>query len=93
MGDRFEIVTAFSRNYNQKKVYVQDKIQERAQEINDLLLKGAHFYVCGGVTMAKDINVLLETVISDKRAVSVAEGVAIVKKMRASKTYQEDAWS
>jgi sulfite reductase alpha subunit-like flavoprotein len=93
MGDKFKMVTAFSRGVAGKKVYVQDKIKEHTQEINDLLLRGAHFYVCGGVAMAKDVNILLEHIISDGRAVSAAEGVAAVKKMKASKQYQEDAWS
>ena len=93
MGEKFKIVTAFSRGVAKKKVYVQNKIEEYAQEINDLLLNNAHFYVCGGVAMAKDVNILLEHIISEKRAMSAAEGIAEVKKMKASKQYQEDAWS
>ncbi|TVY47501.1 NADPH--cytochrome P450 reductase [Lachnellula occidentalis] len=93
LGDKFKMVTAISRGVGGKKVYVQDEIRENTQEINDLLLKGAHFYVCGGVAMAKDVNTLLERIISDRRAVSAGQGVAVVKKMRASKQYQEDAWS
>jgi sulfite reductase alpha subunit-like flavoprotein len=93
MGDKFKMVTAFSRGSAGKKVYVQDKIKEHTQEINDLLLEDAHFYVCGGLTMAKEVNALLEQIISDGRALSAADGVALVRKMKESKQYQEDAWS
>lgn len=87
------MITAFSRAVAGKREYVQDKIKEHAHEINDLLLKGAHFYVCGGVGMAKDVNILLESLIAEKRGLPLAEGVAIVKAMRAANKYQEDAWS
>ncbi|KFY68501.1 hypothetical protein V496_01023 [Pseudogymnoascus sp. VKM F-4515 (FW-2607)] len=93
LGDKFKMITAFSRAVAGKKAYVQDKIKEHAKEVNSLLLKGAHFYVCGGVSMAKDVNTLLESLIADERGLSPAEGIAIVKSMRAAKQYQEDAWS
>jgi NADPH-ferrihemoprotein reductase len=93
MGDKFKMVTALSRSTKGKKIYVQDKVKEYAREINDLLRRDAHFYVCGGVAMAKDVNVILEQIISNGRALSAAEGVIFVKKMKASKQYQEDAWS
>lgn len=43
-----ELVLAFSREPNQKKVYVQHRITERAELLWDLLFnKKAYFYVCG----------------------------------------------
>jgi len=34
-------------SFSQKQIYVQDKIQEQAAFIYDLLEKGAYIYVCG----------------------------------------------
>jgi sulfite reductase alpha subunit-like flavoprotein len=48
--------TAFSRDDPWKKVYVQNRIDERSRKILELLDAGAHFYVCGGALMAKDVR-------------------------------------
>lgn len=87
------MITANSRPGKGKKTYVQDKIEEHAHEINVLLLEGATFYVCGAAAMAKDVNILLEKLIAKERKMSAQESFAVVKEMRASGQYQEDAWS
>ena len=51
--------TAFSRDQAQK-VYVQDRMRERAGEIWAWLQAGAYFYVCGDASrMAKDVDTAL----------------------------------
>lgn len=42
MGDKFEIVTAFSRE-GKDKVYVQHRLKEYAAEVNKLLEQKANF--------------------------------------------------
>lgn len=39
-----------------KKVYVQNKVDEKSRKIIELLDAGAHFYVCGNTLMAKDVK-------------------------------------
>ena len=93
LGDSFELVTAFSRD-GPKKVYVQHRLSERADEVNKLLEQKAYFYVCGdAANMARDVSEVLSTVISEKRGVSKQKGEEIVKGMRAANQYQEDVWS
>lgn len=93
MGDSFEIITAFSRD-GPDKVYVQHKMKEHAEEINRLLEQKAYFYVCGdAANMARDVNDVLSTIISEQRGVSKQKGEEIVKGMRAANQYQEDVWS
>nr|OQO24117.1 NADPH--cytochrome P450 reductase [Rachicladosporium sp. CCFEE 5018] len=93
LGDNFELITAFSRD-GPKKVYVQHKLKERAQEINELLEQKAYFYVCGDAAqMAREVNELMGTIISEKRGVAKSRAEEIVKGMRASNQYQEDVWS
>ena len=85
--------TAFSRDGPQK-VYVQHKIEENGETVNQLLEQKAYFYVCGDAAhMAREVNTLLGKIISKYRNVSETKGEEIVKAMRASNQYQEDVWS
>ncbi|KAF4857147.1 NADPH--cytochrome P450 reductase [Colletotrichum siamense] len=93
LGDKFELVTAFSRE-GPKKVYVQHRLKERAEEINHLLEKKAYFYVCGdAANMAREVNTVLGQILSEQRGISEAKAEEIVKNMRAANQYQEDVWS
>ncbi|TLD21533.1 hypothetical protein PspLS_08971 [Pyricularia sp. CBS 133598] len=93
LGDKFELVTAFSRE-GPKKVYVQHRLKEMAQEINDLLAKKAYIYVCGdAANMAREVNSVLGQIIAEQRGIPEAKGEEIVKNMRAANQYQEDVWS
>ncbi|GAM85089.1 hypothetical protein ANO11243_030920 [Dothideomycetidae sp. 11243] len=93
LGDKFELVTAFSRE-GPNKVYVQHRMKEKSAEINQLLEQKANFYVCGdAASMAREVNILLGKIISKERGVADQKGEEIVKSMRSSNTYQEDVWS
>lgn len=93
LGSNFRMVTAFSRQTRGKKVYVQDKIRQFGGEISSLLSNGAHFYVCGDASMAKEVSHLLENILSEQRSIPLVEAAAITKRMRTANQYQEDAWS
>ncbi|KAL2023415.1 hypothetical protein VTK56DRAFT_2772 [Thermocarpiscus australiensis] len=93
MGDKFELVTAFSRE-GPKKVYVQHRLKERAKEINQLLEQKAYFYVCGdAANMAREVNAVLAQILAAERGIPEARAEDIVKQMRAANQYQEDVWS
>ncbi len=80
MGDKFELITAFSRE-GPKKVYVQHRLKERAREVNELLEKKAYFYVCGdAANMAREVNSVLGQILSEQRGISEAKAEEIVKK-------------
>lgn len=88
LGDNFELITAFSRE-GPKKVYVQHRLKERAEEINQLLEQKAYFYVCGdAANMAREVNTVLGQIISEQRGVPEAKAEEIVKNMRSSNQYQ-----
>lgn len=92
LGDKFELVTAFSRE-GSKKVYVQHRLKERSKEINALLDQKAFFYVCGdAANMAREVNATLAQILADERGISKSKAEEIVKQMRASNQYQEDVW-
>lgn len=93
MGGNFELITAFSRE-GPHKVYVQHRLKEHAQEVNELLGQKAYFYVCGdAANMAREVSDVLAQIISEQRGVSKQKGEEVVKSMRASNQYQEDVWS
>ncbi|KAF4555614.1 NADPH--cytochrome P450 reductase-like protein [Elsinoe fawcettii] len=93
MGDKFEIVTAFSRE-GKDKVYVQHRLKEYAAEVNKLLEQKALFFVCGDAArMAREVNIVLGQIIASQRGLPESKGEDIVKSMRSSNTYQEDVWS
>ncbi|CAK7241010.1 MAG: hypothetical protein STHCBS139747_002467 [Sporothrix thermara] len=93
MGDKFELITAFSRE-GPKKVYVQHRLKERAEQVNKLLEAKAYIYVCGdAANMAREVNTVLAQILASQRGISDAKGEEIIKNMRASNQYQEDVWS
>ncbi|KAI0165474.1 NADPH-cytochrome P450 reductase [Xylariaceae sp. FL1272] len=93
LGDKFELVTAFSRE-GSKKVYVQHRLKEKAKEINELLQQKAYLYVCGdAANMAREVNTVVGQIIAEQRGLPETKGEEIVKNMRAANQYQEDVWS
>jgi len=75
-------------------VYVQQRLKERAAEINQLLEQRGYFYVCGdAANMAREVNTILGKIISEQRGIPESKGEELVKSMRTSNQYQEDVWS
>ncbi|RPA75446.1 hypothetical protein BJ508DRAFT_19292 [Ascobolus immersus RN42] len=93
LGDNFKLITAFSRD-GPKKVYVQHRLEEHAAEVDELLKKGAYFYVCGDAAhMAREVNTALGRIVAEQRGLTIQQGDEIVKRLRSSNLYQEDVWS
>ncbi|CAK7901038.1 NADPH--cytochrome P450 reductase [[Candida] anglica] len=93
LGSKFELVTAFSRETPGKKVYVQHKLLERAEEINALLEKGAFIYVCGDASkMARDVQQTLTKIISKERNITEERGAELIRGFKVQNRYQEDVW-
>ncbi len=73
---------------------MQQRLKERAAEVNALLLQKANFYVCGDASnMAREVSAVLAQIIAEQRGVPAAKAEELVKAMRASNQYQEDVWS
>jgi sulfite reductase (NADPH) flavoprotein alpha-component len=84
--------TAFSRD-QAKKIYVQDRMQERSAELFQWLEEGAHFYVCGDATrMAKDVhNALLDAIAKGSNG-TLEHAEEYLAKMKKEKRYQLDVY-
>jgi ferredoxin--NADP+ reductase len=67
--DQFRVDYALSREQTNRsggKMYIQDKMEEYADQIFDLLEEGAILYVCGLKGMMPGINDMLEKVAAGK---------------------------
>jgi sulfite reductase (NADPH) flavoprotein alpha-component len=64
---------AFSRDQEQK-IYVQDKLLEQAQGVQDWIAQGAAIYVCGSLQgMAQQVHLVLETILGKTKLEELRE--------------------
>lgn len=83
---------AFSRD-QEHKIYVQDKMIERAPELWDWIKQGAFFYICGDAKrMARDVDLALHKIIETEGKMTTEEAAAYVKSMKKEKRYQKDVY-
>jgi NADPH-ferrihemoprotein reductase len=91
-----EIVTAFSRtgdNAKGGKCYVQDRVEERDEEVVKLLLEqSAYFYICGSAGMARDVAARLGECLRRRVGWSESELREWSEGMRRTHRFQEDVW-
>lgn len=93
LGESFEMIVAHSRLLNEKKVYVQDCLLERGQEIFDLVNQGAFIYVCGDAKgMAKGVHDSLVKILCQYKQITEDNASEILKMFKLNKRYQEDVW-
>lgn len=91
-----DVVTAFSRTERSPsggRMYVQDRLEERAEEVGRLLVdEGAYFYICGSASMARDVAARLGECL--RRSLAWDEDRLRVwsEGMRKGKRWQEDVW-
>ncbi|KRE05939.1 sulfite reductase [Bosea sp. Root381] len=86
------LTLAWSRDAGEK-VYVQDRMRERGNELWAWLEQGAHFYVCGDARrMAKDVERALVDVIAEHGGRSSEDAVAYVALLRKTGRYQADVY-
>ena len=83
---------AFSRDQAQK-VYVQDKLRLKAEEIWTWLQQGAYLYICGdGNKMAKDVHQALLDIAQQQAGFSAEEAEQYFDDLRQAKRYQKDVY-
>ncbi|WP_263381752.1 diflavin oxidoreductase [Granulicella arctica] len=87
-----QLDTAFSRD-QARKIYVQDRMQERAKDLYAWLERGAYFYVCGDATrMAKDVETALLDVIAKGSNGTLEHAEEYLATMKKQKRYQRDVY-
>lgn len=83
---------AFSRD-QERKIYVQDKIREEAEEVFAWLARGAHVYVCGdAAAMAADVHQALLDVLHTAGGLDPEQAQAYLKSLKRAGRYQRDIY-
>ena len=83
---------AFSRD-QAEKVYVQDRLREKGEEVFAWLEKGAHFYICGDANrMAKDVHQALIDIIKAHGGKDDEQAESYLKELRSNNRYQKDVY-
>ncbi|KAM7144961.1 nitric oxide synthase 1 isoform 2-T2 [Macrochelys suwanniensis] len=87
-----ELYTAYSREPDKPKKYVQDVLREQlAQSVYTALKEqGGHVYVCGDVTMAGDVFKAIQRIVRQQGQLSVEQAGAFISKLRDDNRYHED---
>ena len=84
--------TAFSRD-QERKIYVQDRIREKAKEFNAWLENGASIYICGQKNpMSQDVENAIVAVIAKERNISESEAQQILEELESQGKYQKDVY-
>lgn len=83
---------AFSRD-QAAKIYVQNRMLEKANELWSWLEQGAHFYVCGDASrMAKDVDAALHQVCQTAGGLTLEAASSYVGSLKANKRYSRDVY-
>ena len=91
-GQLSRIDLAFSRDQDYK-IYVQDRIRERAEELWQWIERGARIYVCGdALRMAKDVQDALLEIFEKQGKLSSEQAGEYLKQLRRDKRYQRDVY-
>jgi sulfite reductase (NADPH) flavoprotein alpha-component len=91
-GALTQLDVAFSRD-QPEKIYVQDRLRERSQELYAWLQEGAHFYVCGDASrMAHDVHQALISLVEKEGGKSREAAEAYVEDLKKTKRYQRDVY-
>jgi sulfite reductase (NADPH) flavoprotein alpha-component len=91
-GQLTRMDVAFSRDGAQK-VYVQDRLLQRAAEVYAWLEDGAHVYVCGDEQrMAPDVHRALEEILVRQGGLDRDGAAAYLARMRSERRYQRDVY-
>ena len=89
---KLKLSVAWSRD-QEYKIYVQNLMEQAADEIWDWLEKGAAVYMCGDANrMAKDVEKALLSIIATKGGRTEEEAAAYLADMKAAKRYQKDVY-
>ncbi|KJF75509.1 CysJ [Agrobacterium arsenijevicii] len=83
---------AFSRD-QVEKIYVQTRMRQNGKALYQWLEEGGYFYVCGDATrMAKDVDDVLHSIVSDEAGISAEAASDYVNRLKREKRYLRDVY-
>ena len=81
---------AFSREADREKQYVQDILEDDSSEIIRYIRSGASIYVCGKVSMAQAVQMVLKKILMRYQGCNEEDAQKMILKMKKEKLYCED---
>ena len=83
---------AFSRD-QPERIYVQQRLRERADDVYSWLEGGAHLYVCGSAQgMAPDVHAALLDIVAARNGGDTSLASAFLERLVAENRYQRDIY-
>ena len=83
---------AFSRDQD-TKIYIQQRMLERAKELYGWLRDGAHIYVCGDLSgLAPGVHNALISIVAEQAGKSKEAASEYIRELQLSKRYQRDVY-
>ncbi|HLI19682.1 MAG TPA: sulfite reductase subunit alpha [Stellaceae bacterium] len=82
---------AFSRD-QEERIYVQQRMRERAKELWAWIEEGAYVYVCGSVAMGKDVAASLTAIIARQGGMSSGAAKAYLARLAKEERYVLDVY-
>jgi NADPH-ferrihemoprotein reductase len=93
LGDRFTLISAFSRPDTGSKAYVQDRVRENSDEICKLLINmDTYLYVCGSANMAREVSNVLGWELSKRQGWDEPQLRDWTDRQKRSRRWQLDVW-
>ncbi|OAG00503.1 cytochrome P450 reductase 2 [Paraphaeosphaeria sporulosa] len=92
LGDRLQIVTAFSRDGNNRKVYVQDRVAEESETVLEMLNAGANMYICGKAGMAREVDGKIEEAATQQKGMNGSEVKNWSDGLKKRGKWRADVW-
>ncbi|UVK76872.1 MAG: sulfite reductase, flavoprotein subunit [Sodalis sp. Fle] len=86
-----QIDVAWSRD-QENKVYVQDKLQEKGDEVWRWIQRGAYIYVCGANCMALGVEQTLMTLVAEHGGMDFEQASEFLSELRVERRYQRDVY-
>ncbi len=87
-----KIDLAFSRDQSHK-VYVQDRLREKAKDVVEWIDNGAILYLCGARDpMSKDVSQTLIDIIAEQKSLSAEEAADFVADLEENGRYLKDVY-
>ncbi|KAJ4344678.1 uncharacterized protein N0V89_012422 [Didymosphaeria variabile] len=92
LGDKLRIVTAFSREGNNKRVYVQDRVVEESETVLEMLNAGANMYICGKASMAREVDGKMEEAVAKQKGMNESEVKNWTDGLKKRGKWKADVW-
>nr|ADT78701.1 inducible nitric oxide synthase [Ctenopharyngodon idella] len=91
-GTLSSIMTAYSRQPGQPKVYVQDILREQMKDevFKVLHHNSGHLYICGGMSMAHDVAATIQEILVSRLGITLTQAEEYLSRLKNEKRYHED---